>query len=304
MQSPDEHMLVIELHRVVRVVATLLVAGTPLRAVVACGGTTESGPSDAGQVLVDARSDGVLDSSPTGDAGALACPSNLAGPRLVPVQTPTGHNYCIGATEVTNAQYAAFVAANPNELTGQSAVCTWLKTSHPYPLCRQDYDPVNKPDFPINCVTWCSAQAYCKWAGQRLCGRVGAGSFTNADLVDPSKDEWFSACSAGGAKAYPYGDAYDGRVCNGADYSPGDAGTLPFEQVSGCTGGVAGLIEMSGNVAEWEDACDGTVGETDLCTLRGGHFGSMSADLRCDGLARPAFARNAAGAGIGIRCCY
>lgn len=270
--------------------------------IASCGGSTQIAPTDAGQDSADATSDGAPESA-TGDAGLATCPSNLPGPRLVSVQTPTGHGYCIGATEVTNAQYAAFLAANPNGPSGQSAVCTWLQTWKPFVFCAQTYDPVNRPDYPVACVSWCAAQAYCNWAGQRLCGRIGAGPFVDADLADPKRDEWFNACSAGGAHAYPYGDAYRPSACNGNDYvDGGDGGAVAYEQVPSCTGGVAGLVNMSGNIEEWENACVGTAGETDLCQLRGGYFGSSEQELRCD--TTRAAARDISTQAVGIRCCY
>ena len=35
--------------------------------------------------------------------------------------------------------------------------------------------------------------------------------------------EWYNACSAGGALAYPYGNTYEPEACDGRDYA--EAGT-------------------------------------------------------------------------------
>jgi formylglycine-generating enzyme required for sulfatase activity len=219
-------------------------------------------------------------------------------------RTPDGRNYCIGETEVTNAQYAAFLAANPGGPSGQPAVCQWLQTWKPYVLCNQAYDPVNKPDYPVACVSWCAARAYCSWAGQRLCGRIGGGPLDTADLGNAHNDEWFNACSAGGSRAYPYGDNYSASTCNGLDYADGGAGALPYEQLSSCSGGIAGLMNMSGNIAEWVDACNGTTGESDLCATRGGSFGARADELRCAGEKSPSTGRDVSTPAFGIRCCY
>jgi formylglycine-generating enzyme len=269
----------------------------------ACGGTTQPaalGPgADAGTDGGQMGADAALGDGP--DAAPYGCPS-LPGPQLLAARTPNGHGYCIGATEVTNAQYAVFLAANPGGPSGQPAVCAWLHTWKPYVLCDQTYDPVNKPDFPVACVSWCAAQAYCNWAGQRLCGRVGAGPLSGTDLGDAAKDEWFNACSAGGVHAYPYGDNYSASTCNGKDY--GGTGTLAYESLASCTGGIAGLMNMSGNVAEWVDACTGTAGESDFCAARGGSFGATADELRCAGGTSPSVGRDVSTPAFGIRCCY
>ncbi len=113
-----------------------------------------------------------------------------------------------------------------------------------------------------------------------------------------------AACTRNGNQAYPYGATYDGGACNGADY--GDAGALGAGAVASCVGGFPGLHDMSGNVREFEDACD----ESDAgplagrCHARGGASNDTSGALRCDSdntftiYARDRFASN-----VGIRCC-
>ena len=68
--------------------------------------------------------------------------------------------------------------------------------------------------------------------------------------------------------------------------------------------GYVGVYDLSGNVWEWEDSCDGTTGSNDLCRLRGGSFGVYPGDyLRCDYGGYDGFGARVGGLDIGLRCC-
>ena len=45
--------------------------------------------------------------------------------------------------------------------------------------------------------------------------------------------------------------------------------------------GYTGVYDLSGNVWEWEDSCDGQSGQNDSCRLRGGSFNDGNDNLRC-----------------------
>src|SRR5262249_37297314 len=151
----------------------------------------------------------------------------------------TVDGYGVEATEVTNKMYASFLATNPSK-TNQPAYCEWNATFTPL-----DEWPVapSLDDYPVVFVDFCDAAAYCKWAGRKLCGRIGGGANAYLDYADPTKSEWYNACSAGGTLAYPYGVTYAGTACVGTDYD-GQAGYQPGQDVShpvgdakGCEGG-------------------------------------------------------------------
>jgi formylglycine-generating enzyme required for sulfatase activity len=151
-------------------------------------------------------------------------------------------------------------------------------------------------------VGWCDARAYCEWAGKRLCGQVGGGAVDLADAADAAKDEWFNACSFQGTKAYPYGNTYEPETCNGYDFGSLTSYYFPSNIMPACEGGFPGLFQMSGNVAEWTDACNGSSGEDDLCLARGADGTSGGSFMGCgntDGLIE----RGNAARGAGIRCC-
>jgi len=254
------------------------------------GGVGAGGALGAGGNLGNAGMGGVP------DAGS-GCVATGRGPAVIEVITASGR-ICVDATEVTNAQYGAFLASSP-ATTAQPALCSFntdFKPSAGWP------PPVDRANFPVAFVDWCDARAFCLWAGKRLCGKIGGGSNGINDYADASKSQWYAACSAGGGRAYPYGATYDGNKCNGADY-PG-TGAIAVGSAIGCEAAYPGLRDLSGNVWEWEDSCSGDGGSNDTCHARGGYYESTPTSLRCDYDQR--FYRNAAAVTdgyLGFRCC-
>jgi formylglycine-generating enzyme required for sulfatase activity len=264
--------------------------------------------------------------------GVCSCPPNMA---IVPTNLPTGGDYCVDYVEVTYKDYNDFWISNPSLLT-QASFCSWNTTFTPangWPpdLSTLDPDcyvappgilpgpPCNNSGYPVNWVNWCQAYAYCAQQGKRLCGKIGGGTNATADSANSMKSEWFNACSANSVNVYPYGSTYSGSTCNGVDFPSSMGGgiapkaplTPPYEELTSggtltaghdaCQGGAAGLYQMSGNVAEWEDSCSGTTGASDTCLVRGGSFMSAAAGLTC--ATAVATARNYQGADSGFRCC-
>jgi len=111
------------------------------------------------------------------------------------------------------------------------------------------------------------------------------------------------ACTNGGATAFPYGGSYVAGACNGGGYAH-PAASKAVGSVAGCHGAASpftAIVDMSGNVAEWEDACAGATGAGDLCRRRGGSFADGPTGLRCD--ADDGAARDATSDTTGFRCC-
>ena len=120
----------------------------------------------------------------------------------------------LDATEVTQADYAKFVAAT--------------KRRPPY-----HWQGGTVPDgtgvFPVHNVDWNDAGAYCAWVGARL----------------PTEAEWERAARGGlEAMDYPTGDKLDAKMALfNVLTGPGPVGAFPPNAF--------GLHDMAGSVSEW-----------------------------------------------------
>jgi formylglycine-generating enzyme required for sulfatase activity len=248
----------------------------------ATGADTTGSADDASDGLAP-----ILDAD--GGLDAADCPGT-AGPTPVRVGS-----YCIDRTEVTNSEYAPFVAFANTTPPKQLAECAWNTSFVPnygWPAS------VGEQDLPVVGVDWCDAHAFCRWAGKRLCGAIDGGSVASADGNDAKRDQWYRVCSGGGVRAYPYGNDYDASACNGTNNKRSNVGAYP-----GCVPiEHPGVFDLSGNVMEWEDLCT-SVGpfEADTCRVRGGSSNDSPVVLSCTSTFAPR--RDYAIAFIGFRCC-
>jgi sulfatase modifying factor 1 len=235
---------------------------------------------DAGAALAttDAAVDGAAttDGSSTnpegGDASTKTCPSGI-GPDMVMVpgngSTP---GFCVDSTEVTSTQYSAFLGSNP-PLSLLPAVCSY----------KASFRTISTSgNLPAN-VDWCDAAGFCAYSGKRLCGKIGGGSNDYESYSDVTASQWYYACTAGGRTIYPYGNSFDGTICNDSAF---DAGApIPVKTAAKCIGGFPGLYDMAGNMWEWEDSCipgDSGSPADDQCRARGGCWVDGVATTRCD----------------------
>lgn len=274
-------------------------SGAPMTTADASGlsGVGETGD---GETTSDVTGDATTTDATTTDATtgpALPCadvcgtPGCGACPDVDMVPQP---GFAIDARETANAHYEQFLAAGVDPAT-QPAECAWNTDFTPtvWPL------PADAADLPVVNVDWCDARAYCEWSGRRLCGGIGGGASPFGAIVDPLLDQWYRACSGGLGLIYPYGSAYDAHICNGKEAGAG--APVASGSFTDCHGETPGLFDLSGNVWEWVDSCDGEQGPGDQCLRRGGSFFSVAVDLRCDLMSKRS--RDTALDHVGVRCC-
>lgn len=244
---------------------------------------------------------------------------NGATPQCDPVKTA-----CIAidmdATEVTREAYKAFLVSI-GDADGAGTPAT--KPPQQPAACKANVDftpaafwtPSDQANgkTPVSGIDWCDARAYCASIGRRLCGRIGGGVLPKADFADPGKSEWQNMCSSGGANTHAFGawkGASSEETCNGAGNWLTTDTPVPVDVGSktGCVSaapGYVGHFDLTGNVAEWEDACDASADTgtaSDGCRVRGGAFTSeTSAQLACG--ADRVLSRSASAPDVGFRCC-
>lgn len=181
--------------------------------------------------------------------------------QLNPLRQVKHPGFEIAATELTNAEFSAFVAATgyrtDAERSGNAMVFEpglaefkWMSDSTAYwrfPNGKSRGGISDKPDHPVTTISYADAEAYCRWAGVRL----------------PTLDEWEIASRAGARTTYfwgndkneigKYANIWHGRDHLVADNSDGYLYTAP---VGSFKPNGYGLYDIYGNVFEF---CSGNL---------------------------------------------
>lgn len=203
-----------------------------------------------------------------------------------PVHTVSVPAYMIDVTEVTQADYGAFLQA----------------TGRPEPLGCEGWDLATRGAHPFSCADWADADAFCRWSGNRLC----------------TEAEWEMAARGPGGLRHPWGNeppTCDRANLLGCTGQPGE--TLPVgTHPTGAS--PFGVEDMLGNASEWaeDDHHHGHEGApTDgsarvdspratISVVKGGNFTS---DRWTDASSRAVGSHLSPGEsmsfGPGIRCC-
>jgi formylglycine-generating enzyme required for sulfatase activity len=261
-------------------------------------GDDEVGPADgdSGTSQADATStqdgqavDGGTEGGDGGPVTSPFCPTNVQGPKLVFVE-----GVCIDETEVTTAQYAAYWSARKNEV--RSDACANVEATDPSTMGACQGRPGN---YPVGCVNWCDAEAYCAWAGKRLCKAMGGDDLSWALRGEWGAAEWVHACTAGGKQTFPTGAFWDGDAgCNVI----GASANGPVAADIGCEG-PNGVKHLAGNVGEWIGTCTTSM-EGVTCGVSGETWKFRSANASPgDCTAKDEDPRDGRYDDLGFRCC-
>ncbi len=139
-------------------------------------------------------------------------------------------DFLVDWTEVTVADYARCVVDGACEAPHRGTGC------HGGDATRGSY--------PVNCISRAQAEAWCAWAGRRLC----------------SYEQHMKAATGRSEAVYPWGDAppecerviMDGRGGEGVVAAPGCGRGGPWPVGSRVPGvSPVGAVDLSGNLAEW-----------------------------------------------------
>jgi formylglycine-generating enzyme required for sulfatase activity len=230
--------------------------------------------------------------------GVAADGAPRAGPDMVRIDAPGG-SYCIDTTEVTVAQFNAFL------LDAGVFIDTPPECDGAAPLPLVDQIPADQ-DLPVGTLGSCHAWSYCRWAGKRLCGAIGDGGPTASWPQRPQDTEWVYACINGvNNYAYPYGEEHDAHACN---TDAPDGGRLPVKARPACHGVVPPfdqVYDMVGNLWEFVDDLPGSGGNI---VAHGGSW-STTGDAMAEFSGGCRFGISFQGAGgsklaeSGFRCC-
>jgi hypothetical protein len=140
--------------------------------------------------------------------------------------------------------------------------------------------------LPWVAVGFDDAAAACAAAGHRLCTAA----------------EWQAACEGALGTSYPYGEAYDGAACNGADRAVLAGRVTTCGSLASCVS-EAGAFDLSGNVKEWTNDLRGTAsGGRGIYAVRGGSVESPRLGLTCDTTLSQA-TEDTLLPTLGFRCC-
>ena len=149
---------------------------------------------------------------------AVGCPSDE-----LPIHAVELFSYYIDKFEVTNARYAACVAAGA--CTPPAQTSSFTRSSY--------YGTTEFADYPVVNVNWAQAVAYCTWTGKRL----------------PTEAEWeIAARSSLDTRPFPWGNTQPTADLANFNSLVGDT-----TAVGSYPNGVSpyGIFDLAGNVAEW-----------------------------------------------------
>lgn len=232
--------------------------------------------------------------------GADSCSAQVPGtagrgPRMARIQRLDRTCFWIDTTEVTEGQYAKYLADSPTP--SDDALCSGRPDLFDPCKSRVSGDAGSAdPLLPKTCVDWCGARDFCSWAGKKLCR-------DNFTAIGPdqllTQSDYFAACTAGGKNLAPFGQDCGRFVCNVEGTGPQHAGGTTECYTLGPDNKTP-VYDLIGNVEEWTEWCfaDSPTAE---CVIRGGSFAPQSAKECCEGLTL--LGRRRATITLGFRCC-
>lgn len=176
-------------------------------------------------------------------AGQFMMGSDIGDDNEKPAQQLYLSNFWIMKTEVTNAQYRAFV-----DVDGYTQKEFWTLDGWKWrtdnkiikPNCWNDKQ-YNRPDYPLVCISWYEATAYTRWLSKK----------TGLKISLPTEAQWEKAARGHDGRTYPWGNNvptdqllnYNGKIGHTSR-----VGNYPDGK------SIYGALDMAGNVWEWTNS--------------------------------------------------
>ena len=156
--------------------------------------------------------------------------------------------YLIGKTEVTNAQFGAFVKATGYKTTAKKEGSGWAYDGTNWSDMKgADWQHPKGPNsnisgkdkHPVVLVSWDDAVAFCAWASQT----------TGRKVTLPTEAQWEKAARGTDGRIYPWGNGEPNA--NLANFYPNVKDTTEVGKYSPAGDSPYGLADMAGNAWEW-----------------------------------------------------
>ena len=144
------------------------------------------------------------------------------GDTKLPLRRVAVEPFAIGETEVTNAQYAEFIA----------------ESKHPSPDgWINNKFPNGAADEPVVGVSWADANEYCVWLSKKI----------GAAVRLPNEAEWELAARGNTGFIYPWGNQWNDEAADSAETKGKIRPVKSFPKGRSASG----AYDMVGNVYEW-----------------------------------------------------
>ena len=160
--------------------------------------------------------------APAGEISIDGGEVTLGGTAKLPLRRVAVAPFAVGETEVTNAQYAAFVKAAKH----QSPV-GWNGGKFPNGTASE----------PVVGVSWADANDYCQWLSEKI----------GAAVRLPNEAEWELAARGSTGFIYPWGNDWNGDAAESAETKGRVRPVKSFPKGRSASG----VYDMVGNVYEW-----------------------------------------------------
>ena len=146
------------------------------------------------------------------------------------------HDYFIGETEVTQAQYDAMMGTNPSFFDACGDDC---------PVERVSWNMAAAYTNALSAASGLDACYTCEGEGNTIACEPAMDPYTCEGYRLPTEAEWENAARCGTDNVYAGSDAVAeiGWYVRNSDGEPKPVGALPAN--------ACGLVDMSGNVIEW-----------------------------------------------------